>query len=145
MHPPLVFSPNKVRNMVKLSGPGASSTIAFRVLGSGSRPGNTHTPREQPNNSQGRRLCRFARSLRIFLQVGGACAEQNCRGNPMEFRSVPPSLDDSAGSQGRAAREARHARGNDQGCISGRAGSTQGHITSRPYHGAFHQIMLRNV
>ena len=35
---PFVFSPNKVRNMVKLRGPGASPSMSSSILGSGSRP-----------------------------------------------------------------------------------------------------------
>ena len=40
---PFVFSPNKVRNIVKLRGPGASPSMASSILGSGSRPKITRT------------------------------------------------------------------------------------------------------
>ena len=35
---PLVFSPKRERNMVKLRGPGASLSMSSSILGSGSRP-----------------------------------------------------------------------------------------------------------
>ena len=44
---PFVFSPNSVRNMVKLRGPGVSSSMFFNCFGSGSLPETTvqTTPR----------------------------------------------------------------------------------------------------